>query len=87
MDFGVKGNILRAFAKRNCDVTVFPATTRPEEVLGINPDLIFLSNGPGDPEDLRRCYRKYKRFSWQKADCWNMFRTSITSFNVRWKDI
>ncbi len=33
MDFGVKRNILRAFAKRNCDVTVFPATTRPEEVL------------------------------------------------------
>ena len=52
MDFGVKQNILRSFANRNCDITVFPATTKPEEVLGINPDLIFLSNGPGDPEDL-----------------------------------
>ena len=52
MDFGVKQNILRSFAKRDCDITVFPATTKPEEILGINPDLIFLSNGPGDPEDL-----------------------------------
>lgn len=52
MDFGVKQNILRSFAKRNCDITVFPATTKSEAILGINPDLIFLSNGPGDPEDL-----------------------------------
>lgn len=52
MDFGVKQNILRSFAKRGCDITVFPANTKPEEVLSINPDLIFLSNGPGDPEDL-----------------------------------
>ena len=52
MDFGVKENILRSFKERNCDITVFPAATKPEEILGINPDLIFLSNGPGDPEDL-----------------------------------
>lgn len=52
MDFGVKQNILRSFVKRGCDITVFPANTKPEEVLSINPDLIFLSNGPGDPEDL-----------------------------------
>lgn len=52
MDFGVKQNILRSFAARGCDITVFPAQTNPQEVLEINPDLIFLSNGPGDPEDL-----------------------------------
>lgn len=52
MDFGVKQNILRSFAVRGCDITVFPAQTKPQEVLDINPDLIFLSNGPGDPEDL-----------------------------------
>lgn len=52
MDFGVKRNILRSFIARGCDITVFPATTSPEDVLSINPDLIFLSNGPGDPEDL-----------------------------------
>ena len=53
MDFGVKDNIIRNFMKRNCDITVFPAETKPEEVLEINPDLIFLSNGPGDPADLQ----------------------------------
>ncbi|WP_101773610.1 glutamine-hydrolyzing carbamoyl-phosphate synthase small subunit [Peptostreptococcus faecalis] len=52
MDFGVKTNIIRNFEKRNCDITIFPAETKPEEVLSINPDLIFLSNGPGDPADL-----------------------------------
>ncbi|MDF2522016.1 MAG: carbamoyl phosphate synthase small subunit [Clostridia bacterium] len=52
MDFGVKANIIRSFKKRNCKMTVFPATTSPEEILSVNPDLIFLSNGPGNPEDL-----------------------------------
>ncbi len=52
MDFGVKSNILRNFAKRNCKMTVFPATATAEEVLSVNPDLVFLSNGPGDPADL-----------------------------------
>ena len=52
MDFGVKQNILRSFKARGCDLVVFPATTSPEEILNENPDLIFLSNGPGDPEDL-----------------------------------
>lgn len=52
MDFGIKTNIIRNFKKRNCKLTVFPATTTAEEVLSVNPDLVFLSNGPGDPEDL-----------------------------------
>ena len=52
MDFGVKQNIINSFVKRNCRVTIFPATTSAEEVLNVNPDLVFLSNGPGDPEDL-----------------------------------
>lgn len=52
MDFGVKENIIRCFKERNCKITVLPAYTKPEEVLNLNPDLIFLSNGPGDPEDL-----------------------------------
>lgn len=52
MDFGIKSNILRSFKKRNCKITVFPASASYEEVLAVNPDLIFLSNGPGDPEDL-----------------------------------
>ncbi len=49
-DFGVKHNILRMLAERGCDVTVVPAQTPAAEVLALNPDGVFLSNGPGDPE-------------------------------------
>ncbi|MCI7480208.1 MAG: glutamine-hydrolyzing carbamoyl-phosphate synthase small subunit [[Pasteurella] aerogenes] len=49
-DFGVKRNILRMLAERGCRVTVVPAKTSADAVLALNPDGIFLSNGPGDPE-------------------------------------
>jgi carbamoyl-phosphate synthase small subunit len=49
-DFGVKRNILRMLAARGCRVTVVPAQTPAAEVLSFNPDGVFLSNGPGDPE-------------------------------------
>jgi carbamoyl-phosphate synthase small subunit len=49
-DYGVKLNILRMLAGRNCDITVVPAQTPASEVLAMKPDGIFLSNGPGDPE-------------------------------------
>ena len=49
-DFGVKRNILRLLVDRGCDVTVVPAETPAEAVLTMNPDGVFLSNGPGDPE-------------------------------------
>jgi len=49
-DFGVKRNILRMLASRNCRVTVLPAKTPASEVLKLKPDGVFLSNGPGDPE-------------------------------------
>jgi carbamoyl-phosphate synthase small subunit len=48
-DFGVKRNILRMLAERGCDVTVVPAQTPAADVLAMNPDGVFLSNGPGDP--------------------------------------
>jgi carbamoyl-phosphate synthase small subunit len=49
-DFGVKRNILRMLVDRGCRLTVVPATTPAEEVLKMNPDGVFLSNGPGDPD-------------------------------------
>ncbi|WP_227814255.1 glutamine-hydrolyzing carbamoyl-phosphate synthase small subunit [Nitrogeniibacter aestuarii] len=49
-DFGVKRNILRMLASRGCKLTVVPAQTPAAEVLAMNPDGVFLSNGPGDPE-------------------------------------
>lgn len=49
-DFGVKRNILRMLADRGCRLTVVPAQTPASDVLAMNPDGIFLSNGPGDPE-------------------------------------
>lgn len=49
-DFGAKLNILRMLAERGCDITVVPAQTPAADVLAMNPDGVFLSNGPGDPE-------------------------------------
>ena len=49
-DYGVKYNILRMLAERGCKVTVLPAQATAAEALALNPDGIFLSNGPGDPE-------------------------------------
>jgi carbamoyl-phosphate synthase small subunit len=52
MDFGVKYNIIRSLEKRNCDIHVLPAASSFEDIMGLNPDGILLSNGPGDPRDL-----------------------------------
>ncbi|WP_213479145.1 glutamine-hydrolyzing carbamoyl-phosphate synthase small subunit [Marinobacter lipolyticus] len=49
-DYGVKLNILRMLAARGCEITVVPAQTPASDVLAMNPDGVFLSNGPGDPE-------------------------------------
>jgi carbamoyl-phosphate synthase small subunit len=49
-DYGVKRNILRMLADRGCRLTVVPAQTPAADVLALNPDGVFLSNGPGDPE-------------------------------------
>jgi carbamoyl-phosphate synthase small subunit len=51
-DFGVKRNILRRLVDVGCEVTIVPASTTAAQVEGLNPDGIFLSNGPGDPEGV-----------------------------------
>lgn len=61
-DYGVKRNILRMLADRGCDLTVVPAQTPASEVLAMNPDGIFLSNGPGDPEPCDYAIAAIKEF-------------------------
>jgi len=60
-DFGIKLNILRCLVSAGCDVTVVPATFPAEEALAMNPDGIFLSNGPGDPEPMTEVIDNIKR--------------------------
>jgi carbamoyl-phosphate synthase small subunit len=62
-DFGVKTNSLREFAKRGCRVTVVPADTTAEEVLALEPDGIFLSNGPGDPASMGKVIEEIKKLA------------------------
>ncbi|MED5526590.1 MAG: glutamine-hydrolyzing carbamoyl-phosphate synthase small subunit [Pseudomonadota bacterium] len=61
-DYGVKRNILRMLADRGCKLTVVPAQTSAQEVLALNPDGIFLSNGPGDPEPCTYAIDAIKAF-------------------------
>lgn len=61
-DFGAKRNILRMLVDRGCKLTVVPAQTSAEEVLAMNPDGIFLSNGPGDPEPCDYAISAIKTF-------------------------
>lgn len=52
IDCGIKLNIIRSLNKRGCNVTIMPYDTTVEQVLALSPDGVFLSNGPGDPEDV-----------------------------------
>ncbi|MET0356072.1 MAG: glutamine-hydrolyzing carbamoyl-phosphate synthase small subunit [Cellvibrio sp.] len=61
-DYGVKRNILRMLVDRDCDLTVVPAKTPAADVLAMNPDGIFLSNGPGDPEPCTYAIDAIKTF-------------------------
>ncbi|PTB20473.1 carbamoyl-phosphate synthase small subunit [Trinickia symbiotica] len=61
-DYGVKHNILRMLAERGCHVTVLPAQASAAEALALNPDGIFLSNGPGDPEPCDYAIAATKEF-------------------------
>lgn len=65
-DFGVKRNILRLLVDRGCDVTVVPAQTPADAVLAMNPDGVFLSNGPGDPEPCTYAIEAIRQFLAEK---------------------
>lgn len=65
-DFGIKFNILRCLVDAGCDVTVVPADYPAEKVLAMNPDGIFLSNGPGDPEPLVGVQDEIRKFVGKK---------------------
>ena len=60
MDFGAKRNIARSLNERGCQVTVYPAQTTAEEILGDDPDGIMLSNGPGDPKECTEIIKEIK---------------------------
>lgn len=61
MDFGSKNNIVRSLLKRGCEVTVYPAYTKAEEVLSTNPDGVMLTNGPGDPSECVEIIEELKK--------------------------
>ncbi len=65
-DFGIKRNILRHLASLGCHVTVVPATTTAQQVLALNPDGVFLSNGPGDPEPLHYAQENIRKLLGKK---------------------
>jgi carbamoyl-phosphate synthase small subunit len=65
-DYGIKRNILRLLTSAGCDVTVVPATMSSEEVLAMNPDGVFLSNGPGDPEPVIYAIENIKKLLGKK---------------------
>lgn len=69
MDFGVKQNILNSFEKRGCKLSILPATSSADDILKLNPDLIFLSNGPGDPADLNSIVEEVKKLVLKKPIC------------------
>jgi carbamoyl-phosphate synthase small subunit len=60
-DFGVKRNILRILSRLGCQITVVPAWTKAEEVMALDPDGIFLSNGPGDPQGVSYAVEEIKK--------------------------
>ena len=63
LDFGIKYNILRQLTEHNCEVTVVPADTSIDDIFALNPDGIFLSNGPGDPEPVDYAIETVKKLA------------------------
>lgn len=69
IDLGTKDGILRKLEERDCKITVFPADAKAEEILKINPDLVFVSSGPGDPNDAPETIETLKELIGKKPIC------------------
>jgi carbamoyl-phosphate synthase small subunit len=65
-DYGIKQNILRMLTREGCRVTVVPAQTSAQDVLALEPDGIFLSNGPGDPEPVTYAHENIRKLAGRK---------------------
>lgn len=61
IDFGVKANIIQNLKARNCDITIFPGSSSFDDIMKNNPQGILLSNGPGDPKELKNCVELVKK--------------------------
>ncbi len=61
LDLGAKANIAHSLAERGCEVTVYPCSTKAEEIIASEPDGIMLSNGPGDPKECTQIIREIKK--------------------------
>ncbi len=72
LDLGAKDNIAKSLAARGCDVTVYPAGTKAEEIIASKPDGIMLSNGPGDPKECTEVIAEIKK----------LYDTDITIFAI-----
>lgn len=72
LDLGAKDNIAKSLAARGCEVTVYPAGTKAEEIIAAKPDGIMLSNGPGDPKECTEVIAEIKK----------LYDTDITIFAI-----
>jgi carbamoyl-phosphate synthase small subunit len=78
MDYGVKRGIVRSLQKRGCEVTVWPAGMKAENVLADDPDGIVLSNGPGDPKENGGCIAEIRKLLGKKPMI--KFKISLKQF-------
>ena len=79
----MKWNILRCLVQVGCEVTVVPGTASASDILARNPDGVFLSNGPGDPEPLGYAVEHHPRADRQEADLRHLPRPSAARPGVR----
>ncbi|MGB9929958.1 MAG: glutamine-hydrolyzing carbamoyl-phosphate synthase small subunit, partial [Methanosarcina sp.] len=79
VDLGIKRNIINNLHKRGIDLTLVPATTKPSEIASYEPDLLFISNGPGDPEKAKDAIEAVKAFAGTIPVCGICFGHQILS--------